>query len=111
MKIFNSFSELLNCYESLSEHAGLYADLSKWDENPKNTPIIYLEGDNEFEDLDEEMEIPVLAVQHGVEYLIIVPTLQDILLFQKERKPDSTIDEYLYALNWYLETDDFYDPD
>lgn len=75
----------------------------------KRYVFLYLEGDEELENLIDD-DLPVLAVEKNVQYFLDAETFIDIIEFQKKLNKKSDVDDYIIALNYYLEEDDFYEP-
>ncbi|MEE4684347.1 hypothetical protein V2K59_05780 [Pseudomonas alliivorans] len=100
---------LLAEVESLDKFGTLYANREKWGADPNNTEIYLLAGDDELEDLDADGN-PILATKNDIQYFLDVEIFQSIIEIQKGNKPESTIGDYVYSINYYLENDDFYEP-
>jgi len=110
MKLYQSVEELINASKQLSWETSLYINYDEWDNNPKRTKILALEGDDEIElDMDEEFALPTTAVKHDVKYFFHAEDFQDVIETQTQQKKDSEIDEYIRAINYYLENDAFLD--
>lgn len=110
MKLIDSISKLINDYKKLLDWDGaLFVNHKQWDLSPKDTFFLYLEGDEELENLVDD-NLPVLAVEKNVQYFLDAETFIDIIEFQKKLNKKSDVDDYIIALNYYLEEDDFYEP-
>lgn len=52
------------------------------------------------------MRLP--AAQRNARYFLDVEIFQSVIELQREKTPASRVDDYVFALNYYLENDDFY---
>ncbi|MEN5203142.1 hypothetical protein ABE473_01580 [Stenotrophomonas sp. TWI700] len=109
MKNFKSLSELLPEYKTLDWSGTLFTNKQVWQTSPTKAEILLLEGDDELEDLTEA-QIPRLAHANNTSYFLDAEIFKSVIDFQKDRDPRSNIQDYIHALNYYLENDDFYDP-
>ncbi|MBC3270242.1 hypothetical protein HU765_09925 [Pseudomonas sp. SWRI81] len=109
MKKFKSLPELIATYESLDWSGTLFTNKQSWEISPTKTEILLLEGDDELEDLTED-QLPRLAQTNNASYLLDVEIFKSVIDFQRDRTHNSNIHDYVHALNYYLENDDFYDP-
>jgi hypothetical protein len=108
MKLYQSIEELITTAKQLSWETTLYTNYDEWDKNPKRARILTLEGDNEIElDMDEELDLPTTAVKHNMKYFFHAEDFQDVIETQARHKKDSDIDDYIRAINYYLENDAF----
>lgn len=107
MIVYKNLAILIADTEKLDKFATLYLDRQKWRMDPANVEIFLLVGDDELEDLDEESN-PVLATQNNARYFLDVEIFQSVIDLQREKKENSDIDDYIFAISYYLENDDFY---
>ncbi|QVN21008.1 DUF7716 domain-containing protein [Burkholderia pyrrocinia] len=110
MKIYRSIQDLLIDLDSLNWDSALFIDQSAWVVNPQHAEILYLEGDDELEDIVPGTHLPKIAKDHGMRQLFDLEAFRDIVNFERKRNPTASIAEVIYALNYYREKDDFYDP-
>lgn len=108
IKYENLESLLLQC-GSLDKFGTLFVNREQWEKDPIGTPILLLVGDDELEDVDEDGS-PFLAVENDVRYFFDVELFQSVVELQIEKKPDSVVGDFVFAINYYLENDDFYEP-
>ena len=112
LRTFHSFNELLQVVDALHWDGAVFIDPSAWDENPEAASLLLLEGDDELEDFDSpNSHVPRAAAELGMKQLLDVQTLQDVISFERKRKPTATVSEVVHAINHYREIDDFYDPE
>ncbi|WP_122433168.1 DUF7716 domain-containing protein [Pseudomonas viridiflava] len=109
MVIYKSLEFVLAEVESLDKFGTLYVNREEWGRAPSNTEIYLLAGDDELEDLDVDGN-PMLANEYEVQYFFDVEIFQSVIELQKDNKPESVVDDYIYAINYYLGNDDFYEP-
>ncbi|MBF7142720.1 MULTISPECIES: DUF7716 domain-containing protein [Pseudomonas] len=108
MIVYDDFHKVFNEFESLDKFGTLYINRESWSRAPKATKLFLLSGDDELEDLDEN-GLPVLAAENGLNFFLDVEILQSVISVQIDIKEKSTLDEVIFAINYYLENDDFYD--
>ena len=109
MIVFNGLPILIAQLESLDQLGTLFVNSREWSTTPESATFLLLSGDNELENLDDN-GAPILAISNNVEYLLGVEMFQSVIELQMEKKPDSSLRDYIYAINHYLEYDDFYEP-
>jgi len=110
MKLYKSIEKLINIASQLGWETTLYINYDKWGKSPKNTEILALEGDDEIElDMDDNVDLPVTAVKHNVKYFFNAEDFQDIIEVQTQLKKSSDVDDYIKAINYYLDNDAFLD--
>ena len=107
MIVYKDLAALIADTEKLDKFGTLYVDRKKWRADPEHAEILLLIGDDELEDLDEEGN-PVLATQNDARYFFDVEIFQNVIDLQREKKERSLIEDYIHAINYYLENDDFY---
>ncbi|WP_268796874.1 DUF7716 domain-containing protein [Pseudomonas huanghezhanensis] len=107
MIVYKNLATLIVDTEKLDKFGTLYVDREKWRADPAHVEILLLIGDDELEDLDEEGN-PVLATQNDARYFFDVEIFQSVIDLQRGKKEGSIIDDYIHAINYYLESDDFY---
>lgn len=108
MLIYKSLEFVVADVESLDKFGTLYVNREEWGRVPSNTQIHLLAGDDELEDLDVNGN-PMLANKYEVQYFFDVEIFQSVIELQKDNKPESVVDDYIYAINYYLDNDDFYE--
>lgn len=102
--------DVLGELDQLDWDAAFFVERISWETKPEDTQILYLEGDDEIEDVVEGTHLPKLVNERGMRQLLDVETFRDVVRFERKRKPDATVRDVIYALNYYREKDDFYDP-
>jgi hypothetical protein len=111
MKTFGTLKAVLENMDKMSWEGTLFTNKSSWASQPDKAEFIYLEGDDEVEDIaDGETSLPKLAQENNVQYFLDFQIFQDVIIKQKELKNNSTLDDFIYALNYYREYDSFYWP-
>lgn len=109
MIFFNDLAALVAQYESLDKLGTLFMNVNEWSNTPETTKFLLLIGDDELEDLDDEHN-PVLATENNMKYFFDVEMFQSVVDLQVEKKPESDLSDFIHAINYYLEYDDFYEP-
>jgi hypothetical protein len=107
MIVYKTLAALIAETEKLDKFGTLYVERKKWGADPMQIEILLLIGDDELEDLDDE-QTPLLAAQSNARYFLDVEIFQSVIELQREKNPASRVDDYVFALNYYLENDDFY---
>ncbi|MCL1916780.1 MAG: hypothetical protein FWG14_00440 [Peptococcaceae bacterium] len=111
MKLYRALQELLGELDQLNWDAALFIKQSSWMANPQKAEILYLEGDNELEDIvDIDTHLPKIASDQGMRQLLDVETFRDVVIYERKRNPSATEVEIIHALNYYQEYDVYYDP-
>ena len=111
MKNYENLTKVLENLDDLNWYGILYTNRESWSKDPKEAKFIYLEGDDELDDLsDDETMLPRLAEENDVERFLETQVFQDVVDKQKELNPNSKLDDFINALNYYLEYDTFYWP-
>ncbi|QJI39391.1 hypothetical protein HKK52_00010 [Pseudomonas sp. ADAK2] len=105
---YKNLNSLLAEVDDLDKFGTLYSSKSGWAEDPSNTEILLLLGDDELEDLDERGN-PVLANKYGASYFFDVEIFQSVIDLQRKNNSKSNANDYIRAINYYLENDDFYE--
>lgn len=109
MIFFNDLASLIAQYQSIDKLGTLFVNSDEWSSAPEKTKVLLLIGDDELEDLDDEHN-PVLATENDMEYFFDVEMFQSVIDLQVEKKPESDLSDFIHAINYYLEYDDFYEP-
>jgi hypothetical protein len=107
MIVYESLAALIAETDKLDKLGTLYVQREKWCTDPTQVEILLLIGDDELEDLNDE-GTPLLAAQRNARYFLDVEIFQSVIELQREKNPASRVDDYVFALNYYLENDDFY---
>ena len=111
MKHYATLDDVLDDLDNLIWQGTLFTDLRAWDAAPRQAAFLYLEGDDELEDIvDNETLLPRLAMEHGVRRFLDVEMFRDVIITQRKLDRDSGIAEFIRALNHYREYDAFYWP-
>ena len=110
MKIYRSIQDLLIDLDGLNWDSALFVNQDVWATNPQHAEILYLEGDDELEDIVPRTHLPKIAKDHGMRQLFDLEVFRDIVHFERRRNPTASTAEVIFALNYYREKDDFYDP-
>ncbi|WP_321889860.1 DUF7716 domain-containing protein [Paraburkholderia bannensis] len=109
MKIYRTIHELLGDLVDLNWDAALFVNQTSWLSSPQKTEILYLEGDDELEDIVDSSHLPRIANDRGMRQLFDVETFRSVVNFEKKRNPLASDVNFINALNFYRENDDFYD--
>lgn len=107
MIVYKTLAALIAETEKLDKLGTLYVERKKWCIDPTQVEIMLLIGDDELEDLNDE-GTPLFAAQRNARYFLDVEIFQSVIELQREKNPASRVDDYVFALNYYLENDDFY---
>lgn len=110
MKIYNSIQDFLGGLGGLNWDSVIFINQSDWTVDPLHTEIIFLEGDDELEDVVRGTHLPKIANDKGVRQLFDTETFRDIVDFERRRNPEASVLDIIHAINYYREKDDFYDP-
>ncbi|PTB21040.1 hypothetical protein C9I57_09980 [Trinickia symbiotica] len=110
MKLYRTIQELLGELDKLNWDAALFVDQSSWATKPRETEILYLEGDDELEDVVAGTHLPKIANDRGMRQLLDVETFRDVVNFEGKRNSAASEADIIHALDYYREKDDFYDP-
>lgn len=109
MKIYPTLNDVINDLDQLNWSGTLFVNSKSWDSSPHDAKFIYLDGDDELDDIvDDETMLPRLAQENDAERFLGVQTFRDVLITQRELNPKSNLDEFINALNYYLEYDAFF---
>jgi len=108
MKTYQNIAEVLDDIDHLQWFGSLFTEQPIWKKKPLEAKFLYLEGDDELEDIfDEETLQPKLAHEANVTHFLDIEIFKGILKNQVDQKSDSSIDDYIAALNYYREFDTF----
>lgn len=107
MIVYEYLAALIAETEMLDKFGTLYVERKKWCIDPTQVEIMLLIGDDELEDLNDE-GTPLFAAQRNARYFLDVEIFQSVIELQREKNRASRVDDYVFALNYYLENDDFY---
>lgn len=111
MKIFDTLEQVLQNLDELNWDGVLFVNSTAWESKPLEAKFVYLEGDDELDDIvDEETLLPRLAQENNVERFLGKQTFEDVIIKQRELDPESSPKDFVRALNYYLEYDTFYWP-
>lgn len=110
MKIYHSIQNLLGELHGLNWDSALFINGSAWRCDPQHTEILVLEGDGELEDVVPGAHLPKIAEVRNVRQLFDMETFRDVVNFERKRNPGASVSEIIFAINFYREKDDFYDP-
>ena len=69
-----------------------------------------MEGDGELEDVVPGAHLPKIAEVRNVRQLFDMETFRDVVNFERKRNPGASVSKIIFAINFYREKDDFYDP-
>jgi hypothetical protein len=107
MIVYENLASLIAGADRLDKLGTLYVQREKWGSDPTQVDILLLIGDDELEDLNDE-DTPLLAAQSNARYFLDVEIFKSVIELQHEKNPASPVEDYVFALNYYLENDDFY---
>jgi hypothetical protein len=111
MKIYHSIQELLGELDELNWDSALFINQNSWEADPLHAEVLLLEGDDELEDVVPGTHLPKIAENNGMKQLFDMETFRDIVNFERKRNPDAPVSDVIFAINFYREKDDFYDPE
>jgi len=117
MEIFKSISELLSKIDSIFENDWIFTNLEKWKTTPLECPL-YLVRDEDVDNASEDetfvnpggIELPIALEHENVTSWMLIEILHGVLLNLRKSKPNISVNDFVYAINYYREYDDFYDP-
>jgi hypothetical protein len=108
MKQYTTLAGVLEDLAGLEWFGVLYANKEQWKRQPEKTEFLYLETDDEIEDIaDEETLQPRIAQALDKQYFLDVQMFKAIIEKQLEQKTNSDTHDFVGALNHYREYDDF----
>ena len=108
MKRYLNLDDVLANLDGLAWSESLFADHQTWLRCPLRAQFLYLDGDDELEDIfDMETLQPRLAHEAKLTHFLDVEIFKAVRTHQESQKIDSTTDDYVAALNYYREYDTF----
>ena len=110
MKIFHSIQELLGELACLNWDSSIFVNQGAWMADPQRTEILLLEGDDELGDVAPGSHLPNLAKSRNMRQLFDMETFRDIVNFERKRKPAASVSDIIFAINYYRERDNFFNP-
>jgi hypothetical protein len=110
MKIYCSFLALLGELDNVNWDSAFFIEPLSWSLDPQRAEILFLEGDDELEDLVPGTHLPKIANSKGMRQLFDTETLRDIVNAERERNAAASVEDIVFAVNFYREKDEFYDP-
>jgi hypothetical protein len=110
MKTYHSIQDLLGELDDLNWDSALFINQDAWMADPQRAEILFLEGDDELEDVVPGTHLPKIAKNKDMRQLFDMETFRDVVNFERKRNPAASIDDIVFAINFYREKDDFYDP-
>lgn len=110
MKTFHSIQELLSELDGLNWDSALFINQNSWEADPLRAEILLLEGDDELEDVVPGTHLPKIAKNKDMRQFFDMETFRDIVNFERKRNPNASVSDIIYAIGFYREKDDFYDP-
>lgn len=106
MKQYDNIAAVIDDMYNLQWFGSLFTNHSAWRKSPLDSEFLYLECDDELEDIsDQETLQPRLAHEANVRHFLDSEIFIAILKIQADQKPNSTIHDYITALNYYREFD------
>lgn len=109
MKTYQTIEKLINDIDALNWSGVLFTNRNTWNSAPRNANFFYLDEDDELDDIvDEETMLPRLVQENFAERFLDVQVFTDVIDQQRELNPNSTLNEFIHALNYYREYDTFY---
>ncbi len=110
MKTYRSVQDLLGELDSLDWDSALFVDQGAWTADPWHAEILLLEGDDELEDVVPGTHLPKIAKSRDMRQLFDTETFRGIVDFERRRNSTASVADIVFAVNYYREKDDFYDP-
>ena len=110
MKTYHSIQDLLVELDGLDWDSALFINQSAWAADPQHAEILVLEGDDELEDVFPGTHLPKIAGNKDMRQLFDMETFRDIVNFERRRNPGASVPDIIFAVNYYREKDDFFDP-
>lgn len=94
---------------------GAFVDIDRWNASPEDTPLVFFDEDDIYDDDDVEYEelenddesIPRVAVVLGLRYFLVGPTIVDVFRVFDRQGKEPAIDSLVRAVNHYREFDSF----
>lgn len=110
MKTYHCIQELIYELADLNWDSAIFVNQSAWMDDPQRAEILILEGDDELEDVAPGTHLPKIARNNGMGQLLDTETFRDVVNFEKKRNPVASVEDIIFAANFYHEKDDFYAP-
>ncbi|MBN3794301.1 hypothetical protein [Burkholderia sp. Ac-20392] len=110
MKIYHSIQDFLGEVDGLNWDSALFINQSAWAADPLSAEILFLEGDDELEDVVPGTHLPKIAKSRDMRQLFDMETVRDIVNFEWKRNSNASVADIVFAINYYREKDGFYDP-
>lgn len=110
VKIFNPIQKLLGELDNLNWDSALFINQASWRSDPLRAEILLLDGDDELEDVVPGTHLPRLAKEKDMRQLFDMETFREIIDFERKRNPGASVSDIVFAVNFYREKDNFYDP-
>jgi len=108
MKHYQNIVELIKDLQSLKWHGSLLTHHMIWKDKPHEAHFLYLDSDDELEDIfDHKTLQPKLAFEANVTHFLDIEIFKGILKNQVDQKSNSSIEDYITALNYYRQYDTF----
>jgi hypothetical protein len=108
MKEFNSIKQLIENCNGLSNDAFIFSlDAAVKEGNPSKGGIAVLEAEEEAA-LNDESGINA-AYETSMRYLMEVETFKKLIRIQKEKNPESGINDFVKVIELYLSSDEVLD--
>ena len=109
MRIYSTLNDVIAEMDELNWSGALFTNDQSWNSSPQEAKFIYLEGDIELDDIvDDETMLPRLALENNADHFLGVQLFRDIVLKQRELDANSMLNDFIHALNYYLDYDSFY---
>jgi hypothetical protein len=110
MKIYSSIHDLLDELDHLNWDSSFFVNQVAWMADPQSAEILFLEGDDELEDVALGTHLPNLAKIRNMRQLFDMETFRDIVDFELKRQPTASVSDIIFAINFYREKDNFFNP-
>lgn len=117
----HEFANVLDLYNAVRlgfdprGHEGAFANLSRWAMSPHDTPMLFWDEDDIYDDEgvdyppieDDDETLPRVAVLAGVRYFLLGGVLHSIFEVFDRQKRAVSLPAIVDAINYYREYDSF----
>lgn len=113
MRIYSGLKDVIDDIDQLTWEGTFFTNKEVWKMSPEKAKFIYLAGNDELDDIDDEDEktmLPRLAKENDASYFLDFQLFEDVIITQRKLNQKSTSNDFVHALNYYREYDTFYWP-
>lgn len=117
----HEFGNVLHLYNAVHQgfdprlHEGSFANLSRWTNSPHDTPILFWDEDDIYDEDDvdyppienDDETLPRVAVLSGVQYFLLGGVIHSVFEVFDRQQREASLDALVDAINHYREYDSF----